>query len=125
MSEMVLLVMLALNGGQGDLLSMVPTDSYWHEQKIAVAADQMIPLITTKGAPDISDLAKKLGSDKQQEREDAQKQIVAMGPAVLPQVQALLKSSDAEVVTRAQAIIKELSASPAGLQRLMAIRTLG
>ncbi len=125
MSEMIIFLMVSLNGGQGDLLTMVPTDSYWQQQKIAATSDHMLPFIKQKAVADISDLAKKLGSPQQQEREDAQKKIVEMGPGVVPQLQALTKSTDAEVAMRAQAMIKNLSSSEGAIQRLMAIRTLG
>ncbi|HUU57979.1 MAG TPA: hypothetical protein VMZ50_00435, partial [Phycisphaerae bacterium] len=76
---------------------------------------------------DASALIKDLGAEKFQVREAAQKKILAMGPAVLPQITPLLKSADPEVAARAEQIVQSLSggAERTAVRRLMAIRTLG
>jgi len=121
---------LMLLGGDGpnELLDLFPTKAYWESESVEISPETMLAEI--KEPPkeaDASALIKDLGAEKFQVREAAHKKILAMGPAVLPQITPLLKSADPEVVARAQQIVQSLSggAERTAVRRLMAIRTLG
>jgi hypothetical protein len=60
----------------------------------------------------ISELVQQLGSGSYRERENATKRLIALGPAAAPALQQALKSSDAEVVTRAQRCLRVLKTNP-------------
>ncbi|MBI5722940.1 MAG: hypothetical protein HZA50_03200 [Planctomycetes bacterium] len=129
MIDWMMLLMMLVSGGKNELLDYVPTDAYWQNRGIEKKAENMLGILktTAKPADDATARIKDLGSNNAKIRDEAQKKLIAIGPAILGDIKPLLKSDDAEVVARAEAIIKEISASSRVLltNRLMAIRTLG
>jgi len=122
-----LAVLMILGGdGSNELLDLFPTKAFWESESVEVSPETMLAEI--KEPPgDASALIKDLGAEKFEVREAAHKKILAMGPAVLPQITPLLKSADPEVVARAEQIVQALAggAERTAVRRLMAIRTLG
>ncbi len=121
-----MLVLLALSGGQNELLNYVPTDAYWQSKGITPTAQVLMDQLKTQQVADISALIRDLSSDTAKVRDEAKKKIMAMGRGVLPQVRPLTESSDAEVADSARQIVAELEkGSDSACAKLMAIRTLG
>lgn len=60
----------------------------------------------------VAELIRKLGSQSLEERDTAAAELVRRGPAALPDVEAALKSSDAEVAGRAKAVHEAILRRP-------------
>jgi len=129
MSPIAVVLMAILGGGGNDLLDYVPAKAFWRSQGVEVSTAALLGELKPTGAKagDVAALIKQLGSAEQPQREQAQRRLAAMGPAVLPAIRKAAKSSDAEVAVRAKALIEEIAkrAAARGVRRLMAIRTLG
>ena len=130
MSFGMLLVILLSGGGGNDSLDCLPTDDYWKAKAVAVTAETLLAELKPAAALDANgaaDWVKKLGAEKNAVREEATCKLRAMGAAVLPLLREAAKSSDPEVVTRVEMLLKDIRpADKAGsVRRLMAIRTLG
>jgi hypothetical protein len=61
----------------------------------------------------IRELVSRLGAEDWREREDAQRALVKMGQAALPQLREAARSADPEVATRASAAVAEIEAGAA------------
>jgi len=127
MMEMMMMLILMSGGGGNELLNYLDTNAYWQAKGGMPAAEALIGELSGTGAKDISKLLKDFGAEDFATRDAAYKKILAMGPAVIPQLEKVKNSSDPEVKLRVARLLKELSGgSKAGaVRRLMAIRTLG
>jgi len=124
--EMLMMLALPMGGGN-DLLDFVPTDEFWRSQKVFVSGRAMLSELRVVAAPDISESIKQLSSDDFSSREKATREILLLGPAVVPQLEAAVKTGGAETALRARSLIKTLGGSKktSATRKLIAIRTLG
>jgi len=81
--------------------------------KLVVPRDQVIKIRIGKNADKdlkkkITDLIAKLGHEEFKEREDATKDLGALGGAALEELREAAKSDDVEVKTRAEKLVKEI-----------------
>ena len=78
-------------------------------------------------ADDISSLIEQLSDVKFQTREEATREILYLGPSVIPQLEAAAKNTTGETALRARSLVRILAGSPqtSAARQLMAIRTLG
>lgn len=123
-------LVLMLNGGGRDLLHMIPTEAYWQEKNVEMTTENMLAQLGggAEQAPDISDLAKQLASDDHRSRRQAKEALIAMGPAITPQLEKLMKESqDPEVVNSAREVMESFGGvgKAKEVRKLMAIRALG
>ncbi len=129
MGSSISVVMLLLSlVGDNELLNYVSTQDYWKNQQVKVEAATMLAYLKAPEKPgDTSAAIKDLGSDDFKVREAATAKLVEMGPGIIPQVQPLTESKDAEISQRAKDIIAKLNKKTAAqsANKLMAIRTLG
>ncbi|HOX06927.1 MAG TPA: hypothetical protein PK280_11035 [Planctomycetota bacterium] len=131
LSAVFMFIVLLVTGGAGgnDLLDYLPTDAYWKAKGVKPGADAMLAeLKPAAAAADAGALIADLGSEDFKIREAATAKLRAMGALVVPQLRAAAeKTADAEVRSRAQGLVTELTAAAKGgeVRRLMAIRTLG
>ena len=72
------------------------------------AVQQKNPLPPEQIAKRIEALIKKLGSESYQDRQDAQKQLIEIGPAALPLLQEFKEINDPEVKQRIKTIIESI-----------------
>lgn len=127
----LLLAFFFPGGGGNDLLDYLPTDAYWKAKGAAPTVETMLAELNPPkddAARDLPALIGDLGADDYAVREAATAKIRALGPAVIPQLKTAVETArDAEIRTRAEMLIGELSgaAKAADVRRLMAIRTLG
>ena len=124
----MMMLMLAPMGGGNDLLDFLTVQQYWKAQGVEISVEAMTAeLREVEPAGDISPLIEQLGDAKFTVREAATRKIRALGPAAVEQLRLAAKSTDAEIATRAQALLKVLdrSGKKTLASRLMAIRTLG
>jgi len=132
------LFMLIGGAGSGELLDYIDTATYWQQQGVAEVSVETIAAQLNDEPPGPDELDEKqvaklidqLGSADFEAREAASAKLAAMGPPVVPHLEKAVKSDDAEVALRAEALLKriqgtDMQGDPTRIRRLMAIRTLG
>jgi len=118
-------------GGANDLLDYLPSGAYWKAKRVEPTLENMLAELKRPAKPDakkLPELFKKLGADEFAVRESASAAIRAMGPAVIPALEAEAgRATDVEVRARLAQLVGELSrgAKAREVRLLMAIRTLG
>ncbi len=124
---MLALLLSLVTGGSNELLDYLPSDVYWANKKVEATPEAMIAQLRTGAAASIAKDVQTLGNADFAAREEASKRILALGPAVIPQLQKASTDADPEIATRANALVEKLTAAgqASAAQRLMAIRTLG
>jgi len=123
-----LLVMLLVPVGAGnDLLDCISTADYWSTRGVEVSVEAMQAELRVGEVRDVSALIEQMGSDDFSVRERASRQIRAMGPLVIPQLEKAAESQDPEIAFRAQMLMRQLGHGKMTkrTRQLMAIRTLG
>jgi len=128
MSMMPLMMLMMMREGGNDLLDYLDTASYWKAKGTEVTVARLLSdLQPPTPVGNVDGLIRDLGADDFKVRKAAQDKLLAMGPAVLPQVKAAIASDDPEVAARAEQIVVLLSepGKSRAVRRLMAIRTLG
>lgn len=126
-----LLIVMLLTGGTGnELLDFVHAPSYWQIKGVAITTDSMVAQLQAQAPVDTTALPKlidTLGDASFDVRENATKQIQAMGRPAMALLQNATKIPDPEIAERATKLLAgmgpDLSNDP--ILRLMAIRTLG
>lgn len=132
MSGMVILWSIMAAGGGNELLDLMHTDSYWAIKGVEATSANMraeFKPVEEADAAAVAKLIGQLGHDDFKVREAAQKKLLALGPAIGPQLKKA-DLSDPEVSTRVQQILdqfgKQAAAGKAAqVRKLMAIRTVG
>ena len=125
--ELVMMLALPMGGGN-DLLDFLSTDEFWASQGVQVVSRRaMMSELRVVQADDISSLIKQLSDVKFQTREVATREILYLGPSVIPQLEAAAKNTTGETALRARSLVRILAGSPqtSSARQLMAIRTLG
>jgi len=123
----LLLPLLVLHGGGGDLLDAVATDAYWKLKGLAPDAPTLLAMAEPPATADVAPLLRDLAADDFATRDAVARQIAALGPAALPQLRAATRHADPEVANSARRLVEQVMAAArtAAVRRLMAIRTLG
>ena len=128
LGPMELLLLFSLAGGGGNLFDHVPLNDFWKSQKIVVSADSMKAILVDAPATDVSDIIKRLDSEKYVEREKAFSELKRSGAANLPTLTKAAEAAESAEVRaqlhRAIDAIKQRTANRATL-RMLALRTIG
>src|SRR5688500_18760743 len=125
--SLVTLISFLLGAGGGDLLDYLPTEAYWKAKQMTVTADVLTAALRPTPVAQVADLVAQLDSPDAAVRDAAAAKIRAAGAGALPALKEQTESDIIETSRRAKALIQEITADakPAGVRRLMAIRTLG
>ncbi|MDD4889419.1 MAG: hypothetical protein PHU85_05775 [Phycisphaerae bacterium] len=130
MSFISLAMAFLIGGSSGaDLLRFISSQNYWAAQKVEITVDNMATALGKPGeAKEIADLASKLGDREHKVRVEAHAKLVAMGPAIIAQLNKAMESpANEEARLQLKEVLAELSGKgqAAAVRRLMAIRALG
>lgn len=126
-SMWVVLITMLTQGGGGDLLDQVSTDSYWQAKSVTVTPQAMQDAAAGGKKADVSREISLLSSEVPDQRVGAMKAIIAAGPGALPQLEELAKSSDPKLARLAGNLSQQIKkrGNEGTVRQLMAIRTLG
>jgi hypothetical protein len=121
------MVLVLLGGGGYDLLDLVSSKAYWQAQSAEMTVESLLSELRTPEGEDVSELIKKLGAQRHQDREEAHRKLLARGPSVVPDLLKAAETADAETAARINDLVRSLSgkAGAPAVRRLMAIRGLG
>ena len=119
--------MALLTDGTGDPIDHLDSALFWKSRGVEMTVDNLLAAASPPSGEDVGELLARLGAGDFKTRQAAEKELLAKGPGILPQLRQAGRSDDPEVSERARRIVRELAPRDtfSDVQRLMAIRGLG
>ncbi|MFO1491669.1 MAG: HEAT repeat domain-containing protein [Kiritimatiellia bacterium] len=119
--------MALLTDGTGDPIDHIDSALFWKSRGVEMTVDNLLAAASPPSGEDVGGLLARLGAGDFKTRQAAEKELLAKGPGILPQLRRAGRSDDPEVSERARRIVRELAPRDtfSDVQRLMAVRGLG